>query len=215
MKKLAYLLALIILPAPAFSQIAVSGTPTEEAVSTSSVTPEAGANRLVLWGAAARSTTTSAATDCIVSATYNAVSAPIAGTAQCYNNTGVAMLSNALFYAKEANLPGGAANYVVTFNGTTPANFRGAAMTLTGVDQSTTVQDTDVLTGSVNSDPHTLSVEATEGGMAVWTSICTNDYDETELATEGYSIAFEDETGANNYLMAYKPITSTGTESVT
>jgi hypothetical protein len=208
MKQHLPLLALILC-GPAFADIAVLGTPNADVDDGDSYTPETGAlNRVVLWGIAAKNSEDSD----LISATFDGEAMSADSLVNRDNGTSL-WWNSGLFrqnQAGEPGLPSGSAVLDATWGGAVAAQ-QGAALTLSGVNQS---GPGDVVTvnafGGVSS--HTFSgLDVTEGGIAVLSTHCTQEI----TVPAGYStvLNFVGGSGGLNYLLAYKLISADGTES--
>ena len=198
---------LLLLCSTAWADVAVVGTPNGDTDDGDSYAPESGSNRVVVWGVGTRDGADTLGV--LVSATYDG-DAMTAETAIQSNASGVAFFSAAIFRQSESDLPAGSA--VLDFTSDNPITLNeGAALTLSGVNQSSPVADSSVINGSGSTSFAFPGVDATDGDMAVMAAVCNSDI----TGQSGYSTVLNN-TGANpRVLVAYKSITSTGTENAT
>lgn len=200
------LLAALLLPSLAFADIAVEGTPNSDIDSGDTYTPESGSDRLVVWAFGPRLNGTGS--DTVTGGTYNSTALTI--DANTFRTVGSNAYTSTILHAKDADLPGASSTISATISGGSLADDDGAALTLSGVDQTTPVGDTvtNSAGGITSLSLNGLSVSA--GGVVVCVAASNRDL----TTPAGYTELMNQPSSTQNPMAAYKLITADGTENV-
>lgn len=167
-------------------------------------TAGAGSNRVVIY------TPHAVLAGTLIDLQSGTFDAPLNIRAEAREDTGTAGRSLAILDVLEASIPVGANALTATYDNA-PGNDEGTAITLSGVNQSSPVSDSDVVTGFAVDTSCALSVTVSNGDMVIAAAGSTNDISQPA----GYTSVRNDTVGVPDTSVVYKAISAGGTENLT
>lgn len=208
MKTLWLVIAFLLASASARADIAIANSTIVD--SGGAYTAAAGSDRLLVWPFGAMKSTETAPV--ISTVTHGAATLTQAGSSAVSATQSYAFADE--WYLKEANIIAGSQTMTATFsvvpNDTT---YQGNAYTLTGVDQTTPLVDSDIAVGTAVTGLTSPSVDVEAGGVAIFIVVKDSDSD-TFNTPSGYTKVSLGNFGFSGAAAAYsKLITSAGTEA--
>ena len=190
--------------------IAVAGTPAV-VDSGGNYTAESGSNRLLPWAFSGMKSTATA--PAILGCTHGIAVMTQAGSSAVSADQSYAFADE--WYLKDADIPVGANALTATFSvapNDTP--IQGYAMTLTDVDQSNPVVDSDIVIGTGVTGLTSPSVDVEAGGFVFFIVVKSVDNDTQFNTPSGYTKAGLGNFGfSGSAAVYYKTIPSAGTEA--
>lgn len=165
----------LVVTLPAWADVSIVGTRTN-IDSAGSCTAGAGSNRVVVLTVGAEPTATSS--DLVVSAltygTNSIANAQVVEAVTSVRGGSVERVRSAIYYIKEANILSGAQTVTVTFNQAITGTAKITCYTLSGVDQTTPVENTQSAGSIASSDPWTSSVTLANNSFAVLNAVANS-----------------------------------------